>query len=175
MSLVLVKSFKMVRNKSLLPEDLRNIADVVGLDVALKIARKYGGTELRIPVREGALTDDHPIVRLIGRDVADKLCFRFSAERIRVPIGPFHHSVHRLYEFAKLRKNGVSLAKASHEVRVHPRTGTRWEALISSGAISNNDFAAYGRFIGDDWNSSGDAGAPGAPLPLECPHCHQPL
>ncbi|MEI7606694.1 MAG: hypothetical protein WCJ64_04855 [Rhodospirillaceae bacterium] len=175
MSLLLVQAFKMVRGKAPLPKVLAEIAEVAGHENALKIARKHGGAVLRVPVREATLDDAHPIVRLIGREAALRFCFRFSCERVRVPIGPFHHGIHLLYEFAKLRKNGHSIAKASHEVRVHPRTGTRWEALISGGTITNNDFAAYGRLIGDDWNSSVDAGAPTAPLPVECPACHHPL
>lgn len=152
MSSVLVNAFKMVRGNAPLPEILAEIAEVIGHNSALKVAHRYRGTKLRVPKYANRRPDSHPIIRLIGRDHAVKLGAFLSGDTINVPVGPFNQSVEQLYQFSKLRKNGHSVERAAHTVKIHGRTGTRWEALIRDGQITNNDLAAYGKLIGDDWS-----------------------
>jgi hypothetical protein len=60
---------------SWLPEVLAEIAEIAGLDVALKLAEARGGTEIYIPA---SAADDHWLVELIGREAADAICGYFA-------------------------------------------------------------------------------------------------
>ena len=60
---------------SWLPKVLAEIAEVAGLDAALKLALRRGGTEIYVPGRAG---DDHWLVETVGRDAADAICRYFA-------------------------------------------------------------------------------------------------
>lgn len=59
-----------------LPQQLRQIAAVVGLQATLILVHNYGGVRLYVPVN---MTPDHIIARLIGFDLALKLAAEFGA------------------------------------------------------------------------------------------------
>lgn len=61
---------------------LDSIAQVIGLEAALKLSLRYRGN--RIYVRK-AYSDDHEIVALIGREAADKLADHFWDTEVNVP------------------------------------------------------------------------------------------
>ena len=58
-----------------LPGALAEIAEVAGLDAALKLAEARGGTEIYVPARAG---DDHWLVATVGREAADVICRHFG-------------------------------------------------------------------------------------------------
>ena len=60
-----------------LPETLREIAEVVGLEATNKLVEARGGTKVYFPVAAG---DDHWLVECVGREAADKLCSHFCAD-----------------------------------------------------------------------------------------------
>lgn len=66
----------------LLPDELRQIAQEIGVDAALKLVVARGGVGLYVPM---AMTPDHPIARLIGMEAAGKLSKRYQGERIEIP------------------------------------------------------------------------------------------
>jgi hypothetical protein len=72
-----------------LPSVLAEIAEVAGLDAALKIAEKRGGTEIYIPASAG---EDHWLVATVGREAADAICRHFSTGHggvsVILPLGP---------------------------------------------------------------------------------------
>jgi hypothetical protein len=71
---------------SWLPQVLAEIAEVAGLDAALKLAEKRGGTEVYIPL---SAADDHWLVELVGRDAADAICAYFQhGVKVTLPAGP---------------------------------------------------------------------------------------
>jgi transcriptional regulator GlxA family with amidase domain len=69
---------------------LAEIAEVAGLDAALAIAEKRGGTEVYIPAQAN---DDHWLVKTVGRAAADKLCryFAFSPDEVSRRGNDKHH------------------------------------------------------------------------------------
>lgn len=68
-----------------LPQLLAEIAEVAGLDAALALAAKRGGTEIYVPRRA---SEDHWLTATVGIEAADKICRQWSAERITLPLGP---------------------------------------------------------------------------------------
>ncbi len=58
-----------------LPQQLRQIAAVVGLQATLLLVRNYGGVRLYVPVN---MTPDHILSKLIGFELALKLAAAFG-------------------------------------------------------------------------------------------------
>jgi hypothetical protein len=150
MSLCIVGKFKMVRGLAPLPPVLEEIAELCGLDVSIKIAFNLGGRSFYFPCGGNKLADTSPLVAAVGADNARKIVSRFS-DRADIPCGPFTASALNLYRFAKARHCGDTMARACRCANTTERNGRRWNALIESGAITNNDFIAFGKAIGDEW------------------------
>jgi Mor family transcriptional regulator len=67
-----------------LPMSLIDIAEALGLKVALAMMQNFGGTELRFPVNPGV---DHPIIKALGETDGYALCHYMSGGKIYVPHG----------------------------------------------------------------------------------------
>ena len=108
---------------SWLPGILADIARVIGVDAALKIAHVKGGGRTSFPQR---VTDDHWLVDLIGREKAQALCANFGSkgEIIQIPRGLNQLHKRRFYE---LRAQGYSIETAARRCGAHLRTGHRWD------------------------------------------------
>ena len=74
---------------SWLPKMLAEIAEVAGLDAALRLAEARGGTEIYVPATAG---DDHWLTETVGREAADAICQHFEGggrgSRVLLPLGP---------------------------------------------------------------------------------------
>lgn len=57
-----------------LPETLREIAEVIGLEATIALVRARGGTSIYIPAYS---KDDHWLTKVVGKDAADALCAHF--------------------------------------------------------------------------------------------------
>jgi len=72
-----------------LPALLAEIAQVAGLDAALKLAEARGGTEIYVPAEA---PDGHWLVETVGRPAADAICGHFMGggrgTRLELPLGP---------------------------------------------------------------------------------------
>lgn len=66
----------------LLPDELRQIAEEIGVDAALKLVGAWGGVCLYIPK---VMAPDHALARLIGMAAAGKLSKLYQGERIEIP------------------------------------------------------------------------------------------
>jgi len=65
-----------------LPEQAREIADVVGLGATASLVASYGGVRLYVPE---TIVPDHALVHLIGLDAAQRLAQRFGGDRLEIP------------------------------------------------------------------------------------------
>jgi len=65
-----------------LPESLRELAETLGLRMALKLIRHFGGTEIKPPKKPAA---DHPIVVALGNEDASALCSYLHGGLMYVP------------------------------------------------------------------------------------------
>lgn len=70
--------------EEMLPESLREIADVIGMEAAEKLGTVYGGRRLRFP---RTIEADHELAELLGLEAARELCRVYGGERICVPSG----------------------------------------------------------------------------------------
>lgn len=65
-----------------LPKSLRDVAETLGIGVALKLIHTYGGAELKFPKR---VSDDHPVIKALGKQDGTALCEFLSGSGIYVP------------------------------------------------------------------------------------------
>ena len=91
--------------ESKLPPLLREIADCVGVDNAMKLSKELGGQRFRIP-RAGTINKDHPFVRAVGIGVAGKIAHAFRGMRIEVPM--FGRKLARNDEIRRAHADGES-------------------------------------------------------------------
>ena len=79
-----------------LPMSLVDVAETLGLRVALALIQHFGGRELRIPMRP---TADHPLIKALGETDGHAVCHFLAGQTIYVPIG----------RAGGLRRNAVAL------------------------------------------------------------------
>ena len=62
---------------------LRELSDAVGFGPAIEIARRWGGRELRVPVKVGP---GDPLALALGLETARKLVAAFGAQILQLPV-----------------------------------------------------------------------------------------
>jgi len=62
---------------------LRELSDAVGFGAAIEIARRWGGRELRVPVKVGP---GDPLALALGLETARKLVAVFGAQILQLPV-----------------------------------------------------------------------------------------
>ena len=67
-----------------LPRSLVDLAETLGLPVALRLIAHFGGTEVRIPKRPAP---DHPILKALGEEDGAAVCRFLGGQQIYVPRG----------------------------------------------------------------------------------------
>jgi len=65
-------------NTDLLPRILQDLAELIGLQLTMRLVEEYGGIRLYIPKCD--MADDHALVKLIGREAAEKLQREYGGE-----------------------------------------------------------------------------------------------
>jgi len=120
---------------SSLPGLLGNIADIVGPDVALEIARHRGGTRVSIPPRA---EHGHWLVDLVGFATADRICrglATLNAEgKMRgvvgevIPLGPASVLTRARRQARDAIDQGMSASEAARAAGLHERTIYRMKA-----------------------------------------------
>ncbi len=113
-----------------LPAILTEIAEVAGLDAAMKIAEAKGGTSAYFPYRAKA---GHWLVELVGQEAADKLCAHFRTGlvggiEVDIPLGPrkFYATCRRRAE--ELRRQNLSEREIARRLGITYRTIKRYKA-----------------------------------------------
>ncbi|HBD91797.1 MAG: hypothetical protein A2092_11995 [Rhodobacteraceae bacterium GWE1_64_9] len=67
-----------------LPASLIDVAETLGLRVALALIQNFGGRELRVPVRPAP---DHPLIIALGEQDGFAVCHFLAGQTIYVPLG----------------------------------------------------------------------------------------
>ena len=120
---------------SSLPGLLGTIADIVGPEIALEIARSHGGTRISIPPRAEA---DHWLTKVVGIETADKICrglatmdaegkMRGVSEEI-MPLGPASVLKRARLQAREALDSGTSAREAARQSGLHERTIWRMKA-----------------------------------------------
>lgn len=65
-----------------LPPQAAEIAEVVGVEPALRLVKAWGGVRLYVPQQ---MPEDHLLVSTLGRAEADALAARYGGETIQIP------------------------------------------------------------------------------------------
>ena len=110
---------------SWLPETYRNIADVAGLEAALKIGDAYGGRRIHSP-RPARLTKDHWLRALIGDEAAEALCKWADGSQIELPLPPEAGVSGRRRRAEKALADGLSADEAARISGRHVRSVYRY-------------------------------------------------
>ncbi|MBC9246726.1 hypothetical protein H4P12_08375 [Paracoccus sp. 11-3] len=99
-----------------LPTSLVDIADALGLRVALKLMQNYGGMDVRFPARPKS---DHPVIKALGETDAIALCHFLSGQSIYVPRRPSPGSVRA--DVHRMEAAGYDRAAIAQELRISMR------------------------------------------------------
>jgi hypothetical protein len=67
-----------------LPAMLRDIAERTNVEIAIAIARGFGGLRLNIPLVD-RLERDHPLARLVGHKAAKVIASHWGGDRYKIP------------------------------------------------------------------------------------------
>ncbi|MBK5957410.1 hypothetical protein CCR97_04195 [Rhodoplanes elegans] len=120
---------------SWLPALLAEIAEVAGLEAALKLAESHGGTRMSIPAR--ITSDEHELVQCVGREAADKICAlyrqgtgsgRSCGINVLIPRGPTGAIADARRRLAKALAGGASAAEAARAAGMTERSAYRARA-----------------------------------------------
>jgi hypothetical protein len=85
---------------------LDEIAEVIGEEAALRLARAFGGIELYVPAKVG---HNHPITVAIGAEAAATLVEHYHGTEISIArTGERHHRVRALASTGRLTKKAIA-------------------------------------------------------------------
>lgn len=130
-----------------LPDTLQEIAEVAGLDAAMKLAWARGGTQVWIPRKAGPR---HWLVEAVGREAADAICRHFcvtdadghAVGRLRILIpqggtGVLAQARRRLAH--ELRTGNGGVRTAARKCGLSERAAWRLKAKIRKGGTGSGD------------------------------------
>ncbi len=89
----------------MLPESLREIADIIGTGPAIKLSIDFGGTEEYVPKK---MSENHRIAKSIGLDAALELAAWAGGGRLDIPRAVAVHKGKRNLEICNEIKTGRS-------------------------------------------------------------------
>lgn len=100
-----------------LPDGLRRIADVIGVELTLRLVDEHGGVAQHyLPKRP---REHHAWARTIGFEAYSALCAALGGERIDIPRAAFRHL--KKTAILELLDSGLSLREISRRVRCTER------------------------------------------------------
>jgi hypothetical protein len=118
----------------MLPAVLRQIAELIGIDAAVKIARAFGGTSLTIPQTMGP---DHKLAQLIGLADASTIAAHFGGSgRFECPSAK---SVLCRADARRLRRAGKSTMEIAAALGISQRHVTSLVYGVPKGVGEGDD------------------------------------
>jgi len=117
-----------------LPKFLNNIANIVGRETALRLARRYGGQYVFFPMAQ-TLTPEHPLSKVIGYDNAFAISQKLFPAGVMIYV-PRAANVIAAEAIWKLLLRGYSIPQTARACRVSARTVYRHkQRLIKKGLL----------------------------------------
>lgn len=102
------------------PQLLRDIADLFGMTMAMKLTRAFGGKYITLPRRA---TPSHPVARATSLQLLAWLIQSHPAlSRIVCPLGRTLEREKRIIEAERLSKDGLTASEIAARMNVHVRT-----------------------------------------------------
>lgn len=108
-----------------LPALLFDLREAFSEEVALRLARHYGGRRIYVPARPLA---DHYLARTMGIAVLEWLVARSPGQEILVPMASESFQKQRLAEIRHYIENGADVATIVSRFGIHERTVKRLRA-----------------------------------------------
>lgn len=94
------------------------MAEVIGLEAALGVVRRFGGTRLWLPL---VLAEDHPLAREIGLAQAKRLSRHYCLEAISIPTCKGAFRAMRNRGICERYRAGETAAALAREYGLHER------------------------------------------------------
>lgn len=116
----------------MLPDSLKEIAEIIGVGPTIKLAKEFGGTETYIPK---TMTAKHPIAVCIGLDAAIKLSELAIGDNLDIPRAVAVHRGKRNAEIRKAVEGGLSKKKAARRFELT----TRWIRHLMNSAENDKN------------------------------------
>jgi Mor family transcriptional regulator len=113
-----------------LPETLKEMACVVTLPAALKIAERFGGTRIYLRRHPG---EQCGLARLIGLRAARALGHHYAGEQVEVPRAAAVRRMFRDREIHAVRARGWAARRIAREYRLTPRQVRRILSVAREG------------------------------------------
>ena len=102
------------------PQLLRDIADLFGMTMALKLTRAFGGQYIRLPIRA---MPSHPVARATSVQLLAWLIQSHPTHaRIVCPLGRTLEREKRIIEAERLSKDGLTASEIAARMKMHVRT-----------------------------------------------------
>lgn len=128
-----------------MPGALGEIAELVGLDAAVKVAEAKGGTRAFIARRP---KPGSWLVQAVGQEIADRIAVHFTNGRagieIEFPVGPAGSYVRqrraRAQRMNALTQEGLSSDRIAREVGITRRNVNRFKAKLRDDDSSQGGF-----------------------------------
>jgi hypothetical protein len=109
----------------LLPPTLAGIAEVIGVDAALRLAAAWPGQRLYVPE---ALEPEHPIAQAIGYEAGLRFVARYAREYMLIPAAVRLQKMRLRAKVLAEVGSGRSAAEVSREYGLHIQTIWKWQA-----------------------------------------------
>ncbi len=121
-----------------LPPNLREIAEVAGLEAAMQLAAEYGGIQVKIPRRVGS---EHWLVKCVGLKAAEAICAHYLVRdadghpvgnfRMLIPKGSTGIMAQARQRLARELQDGdISVREAAKRAGLGERAGWRMKAKL---------------------------------------------
>ena len=99
-----------------LPESLVDVAEALGMGVALKLMVHYGGLEVKFP---RVPPPDHPVIKALGETDGYALCEMLSGISMYIPHGRARRSVRP--DVLRLEAKGLDRKQIARELGISQR------------------------------------------------------
>jgi hypothetical protein len=108
-----------------LPGILKDVAEVAGVANALELARRHGGTEIKISDADGSA-----LVAIVGKAAAAELVKRLARGKMMVPMANVRGQKGRRAAAAEMMAKHASARDAALACDIHERTAWRAKAKL---------------------------------------------
>ena len=112
-----------------LPVSLVDVAETLGLPIALKLMEQFGGAEIKFPKRPA---DDHPVLAALGKEDGRALCDFLSGGFIYVPHGRRRKTIRR--DVLTLQEQGKDRREIARMLGVSQRHVRRMANKVQDAA-----------------------------------------
>ncbi|MEO5376239.1 MAG: hypothetical protein H7832_00410 [Magnetococcus sp. DMHC-6] len=101
-----------------LPDSLQEIKEIIGMEGALTLVQRCGGTRLFVPKKINA---QHKLVELLGFERARRLCLHFGGETLLIVRAAKAKRLARNREIIRLYDDGGSVRNLAKEFNLTER------------------------------------------------------